>query len=171
MIFIDNRQTKVNTDINLENKLIEVVEMTLKEESVNIPCEVSIIFVDNSYIKSLNCEYRNIDKETDVLSFPMLEYEEGKVFKDIYIYHEFNCEELDDDALVLGDVCISLEKAKEQSIDYGHSFLREVCYLSVHSILHLLGYDHMNDYDKAKMRQREEEILLKLDIQRLVTLE
>lgn len=167
MIFIDNRQTKINIDTNLENKLIEVVESTLIEESVEIPCEVSIIFVDNSYIKSLNCEYRNIDKETDVLSFPMLEYEEGKVFKDIYKYHKFNCEDLDNDALVLGDVCISLEKAKEQCIEYEHSFLREVCYLAVHSILHLLGYDHMNDYDKTKMRQREEEILLKLNIPRI----
>ena len=89
-----------------------------------------------------------------------------KVFKDIYKNKKFDKIYLDGDELVLGDMVLSLERAKEQSIEYNHSFEREVCYLVVHSILHLLGYDHMCDKDKVKMRKREEEILEKLNITR-----
>ena len=88
------------------------------------------------------------------------------VFKNVYKNKKFNEIYLDGDELVLGDMVLSLERAREQSIEYNHSFEREVCYLVVHSILHLLGYDHMNDEDKAKMRTREEEILGKLNIKR-----
>ena len=117
-------------------------------------------------IREINNETRGIDKVTDVLSFPMLDYPENMVFKNVYKNKKFNEIYLDGEELVLGDMVLSLERAKEQSIEYNHSFEREVCYLVVHSILHLLGYDHMNDEDKAKMRTREEEILGKLNIKR-----
>ena len=124
------------------------------------------MFVDNNEIREINNETRGIDKLTDVLSFPMLDYPENMVFKNVYKNKKFNEIYLDGEELVLGDMVLSLERAKEQSIEYNHSFEREVCYLVVHSILHLLGYDHMNDEDKAKMRTREEEILGKLNIKR-----
>ena len=96
----------------------------------------------------------------------MLEYPKDKVFKEVYKNTKFNEIYLDGDELVLGDMVLSLERAKEQSIEYNHSFNREVCYLVVHSILHLLGYDHMEDEEKKRMRKREEEILESLNITR-----
>ncbi|MPM83389.1 Endoribonuclease YbeY [bioreactor metagenome] len=125
-----------------------------------------MIFVDNEEIREINKDMRNIDKVTDVLSFPMLEYENHKVFKDLYIGYKFEITDLNEGNLVLGDMALSLERALEQSEEYGHSYLREVCYLVVHSILHLLGYDHMEEQDKIVMRKREEEILNRFNINR-----
>ena len=96
----------------------------------------------------------------------MLDYPKGKVFKDVYKNTKFNEIYLDGEELVLGDMVLSLERTKEQSIEYNHSFNREVCYLVVHSILHLLGYDHMESEEKKIMRKREEEILGDLNITR-----
>jgi probable rRNA maturation factor len=159
MIFIDNRQTKIEITDELKNTINEVIEHALSEEMVCIPCEVSIIFVDNDEIKDINKENRGIDRATDVLSFPMLDYEEGKVFKETYSEYKFKESDMDSDNLVLGDIALSLERAMEQSREFGHSFKREVCYLTVHSVLHLLGYDHMQEEDKKRMRLREEDIL------------
>ncbi len=157
MILIDNRQSKIEVTEELEDKMKEIIEYSLKEECVNVPYEISIIFVDNKEIKEINNDMRGIDNATDVLSFPMLEFEKDKYFKDIYVNYEFMPYELNEGRLVLGDMALSLERAKEQSIEYGHSFIREVMYLVVHSILHLLGYDHMEDDDKKineKKRRR-----------------
>ncbi len=159
MIYIDDRQNKIATSLELFKTLEEVVQRTLKEESVLVPYEVSILIVDYEAIREINLENRGIDKETDVLSFPMLDYPKGKVFKDVYKNHSFAAEDLNGDELVLGDIVLSLEKAKEQCDDYNHSFLRESCYLTVHSVLHLLGYDHMEEEEKTIMREREESIL------------
>lgn len=166
MIFIDNRQNKIEVTEELQSTIISVVEHALKEERVNIDCEVSVIFIDNKEIREINKESRNIDKVTDVLSFPMLDYPKGKVFKEVYLGHEFNEIDLDEGNLVLGDIALSLEKAKEQSMEFGHSFLREASYLTVHSVLHLLGYDHMEEEEKEVMRKREEEILEKFNLTR-----
>jgi probable rRNA maturation factor len=164
MIFIDNRQSKVEAPDKLESTVREIIAHALKEECVSIDYEVSVIFVDNDEIKQINREYRNIDKPTDVLSFPMLNYPESLVFRDVYVNYNFKISDLDEGKLILGDIAISLEKALEQSKEYNHSFFREVCYLSIHSVLHLLGYDHIEDIDKGKMRIREEEILNKFNI-------
>ena len=166
MIYVDNRQEKIKVNSNLEEELKKVIEFTLNEEEVKIPCEISLLFVDNDEIKEINNETRNINRETDVLSFPMLEYENKKVFKEMYKDHEFSQSDFDGDELVLGDIVLSLEKALEQSKEFNHSFERESAYLVVHSILHLLGYDHMEDEDKIIMRNREEDILKKLNITR-----
>ena len=131
-----------------------------------IPYQISLLFVDDEEIREINLETRNIDRATDVLSFPMLDYEKGKVYKDIYTNFEFDETFKDGEELVLGDMVLSLERALEQSEEYGHSYEREVCYLVVHSILHLLGYDHMEEEEKKIMRKREEEILNKLNIKR-----
>lgn len=166
MIYVDNRQEKINADEKLVNLLKNVIEFTLKEEEVDVDCEVSLLFVDNDEIREINNETRGIDRATDVLSFPMLDYDDKKVFKQMYKNYEFSQSDFDGDELVLGDVVLSLERALEQSEEFNHSFEREASYLVVHSILHLLGYDHMEDEDKVVMRKREEEILNKLNITR-----
>lgn len=166
MIFIDNRQNKIEISDEIEKNIVNIIEYALQEEKVNIPCEVSVIFVDNEKIKEINKENRNIDKVTDVLSFPMLDYEKGKVFKDTYEDFNFSYVDLDEGSLVLGDIVLSLEKAKEQSLEFNHSFIREVVYLTIHSVLHLLGYDHMEEDEKSIMRKREEQILEKFHLTR-----
>ncbi|AGF54707.1 putative rRNA maturation factor [Clostridium saccharoperbutylacetonicum] len=166
MIYVDNRQDILDVKEEFVGKLKNVIEFALKEEQVNIQCEVSLVFVDNSEIKEINKDTRGIDKETDVLSFPMLEYENKKVFKEMYLNYKFLPSDFDGEELVLGDIVLSLEKAMEQSKEYNHSYEREAAYLVVHSVLHLLGYDHMEDEDKKIMRNREEEILNKLNITR-----
>lgn len=166
MIYVDNRQNKLEITDNFVNKLSEVIEFALKEEEVHIKCEISLLFVDNEEIKEINNDTRGINRETDVLSFPMLEYEDKKVFKEIYKNCEFSPADFDGEELVLGDIVLSLEKALEQSEEFNHSYEREASYLVVHSVLHLLGYDHMEEEEKSVMRSREEEILNKLNITR-----
>lgn len=166
MLYTDNRQNKIEVNEELINIINEVCEKALKAEEVNVPYQISLLFVDNEEIRDINRETRGIDKATDVLSFPMLDYPKGKVFKDVYKNTKFNEIYLDGEELVLGDMVLSLERTKEQSIEYNHSFNREVCYLVVHSILHLLGYDHMESEEKKIMRKREEEILGDLNITR-----
>ena len=121
-------------------------------------CEVSVIFASLDEIHEINREYREVDSPTDVLSFPQYERE------DIDFYRE-NPDEVPD-ILELGDVVICKEKAEMQSVEFGHSFEREIIYLFTHSILHLLGYDHMEEDEKACMRKREEEIMDYLNIKR-----
>lgn len=115
--------------------------------------EISVSVVDKNDIKNLNREYRSIDKETDVLSFP--QYESLNEIK-----------EIEYEIVPLGDVVICLDKAKEQAKEFGHSLERELIYLFVHSLLHLLGYDHLEDEDKVEMRNYEERIMQMLNILR-----
>lgn len=168
MIYVDNNQQKYEVTEEFERNLMNIIDFALKEEEVNIPYEVSLLFVDNDEIKEINNKYRGIDKATDVLSFPQINYPKDKVFKDVYTNHKFSIKDLDGDLLLLGDIVISLEKAEEQRNEYGHSFFRECSYLVVHSVLHLLGYDHMEVDEKAKMREREEAILSELNIMRSI---
>ena len=150
MLYTDNRQNSIEVTDDLINIINEVCDVALKDEEVTIPYQISLLFVDNNEIREINNETRGIDKVTDVLSFPMLDYPENMVFKNVYKNKKFNEIYLDGEELVLGDMVLSLERAKEQSIEYNHSFEREVCYLVVHSILHLLGYDHMNELGKKR---------------------
>ncbi len=166
MIYLDNRQEEIKVSEELIKDMEKVIYFALKEEEVENECEVSLVLVNNDEIREINNDTRNIDKATDVLSFPMLDYPKGKVFKDVYKEKKFDEVYLDGEELVLGDIVLSLEKALEQSKEYNHSYEREVFYLIVHSILHLLGYDHMIEEEKVIMRKREEEILNKLDIRR-----
>jgi probable rRNA maturation factor len=166
MIFIDNRQDKIEVTEELENVIRNVIEYTLKEEKLIIDTEVSVILIDNEEIREINLKQRGIDKITDVLSFPMLHYPNNKVFKEVYVNYKFDQSDLYDERLVMGDIALSLEKSKEQSEEFGHSFIRECAYLTVHSVLHLLGYDHMEEDAKIIMRKREEEILKDFKISR-----
>ncbi|MFT8313374.1 MAG: rRNA maturation RNase YbeY [Clostridium sp.] len=167
MIFIDNRQDKIDFSLENEKTIRDIIDYALKEEGVNMPYEISVILIDNREIEEINDEMRGIHSITDVLSFPMLEYPEGKVYKQVYGENRFEDIFLDEGMLVLGDIALSLEKAKAQSIEFDHSFIRECAYLTIHSVLHLMGYDHIREEDKTVMRKREEEILNKFNINRI----
>lgn len=142
--------------------LKKCIEAALEAEQVNAPCEINVLVADNPTIKAINKAYRNIDRETDVLSFPMFQFEPGKLPKDLSEY-------LDPETglLPLGDMAISYEKAKAQAEEFGHSVKRELGYLTIHSILHLLGYDHVDEGPmKKQMRAREEAICAAIDLER-----
>jgi len=144
----------------LEEQLVTVITAALTDERVDVPCEVNILVTDDAAIHQINLDMRNVDRPTDVLSFPMFELTPG----------EKPGEEDADPAtglVPLGDMVLSLERAQAQAEEFGHSVEREICYLAVHSVLHLLGYDHMDEGEmKAQMRGREEAILGTLGITR-----
>ena len=142
--------------INIINKVIEQCFKEEKLEKTNL--YISVILTNPENIKKINKEYRNIDKETDVLSFPMFEKEEIEEIK-------ASKENIVED--VLGDIVISIEQVKKQAQEYGHSFEREFAYMLVHGFYHLMGYDHIKEEDKQKMRPKEEKILNDLDITRI----
>lgn len=145
-VYIDNRQDKLEIDDELIELIEKTMSETLKIEDKSLDCEISLSFVDNNEIKNLNREYRNVDSSTDVLSFPM---------EDDFALNHIS---------ILGDIVISLEKALSQSKEYGHSFNREMAYLTAHSMLHLLGYDHIEEDDKSIMRNKEKQIMKSLGI-------
>lgn len=139
-----------------EEELIrKVIECVLKEEKIKKNLDVYVTLTNNETIRKINAEHRNIDKATDVLSFPMFNREEIPLLK-----KEDNSED------ILGDIIVSIERVREQAEEYGHSFERELAYLVTHGMLHLLGYDHMIEEEKIVMRKREEEILGVLNITR-----
>ena len=128
------------------------VTATLEAERISVPCEINILVTDDSGIQTINRESRNIDKPTDVLSFPMFEFTPGNPPTDWA-----DCQDPESGLVPLGDMCISLERAMAQAEEFGHSVRREVGYLTIHSMLHLLGYDHLDEGPmKAQMRGREE---------------
>ena len=136
------------------NILTKVMNKCFEQENLNDKnLYVNIVLTNPENIRKINKEHRNIDKETDVLSFPMFEKEELEKRKG-----------LNQD--VLGDIVISIEKVKEQSQEYGHSFERELAYMAVHGFYHLMGYDHMTEEEKSEMRKKEEHVLEKLEITR-----
>ena len=130
------------------------IQSTLTAEGISVPCEINVLVTDDAGIRIINRESRNLDKATDVLSFPMFQLEAGAPPADWADYQD------PDTGLVpLGDMCISLERAVAQAQEFGHSTRREVGYLTIHSMLHLLGYDHLDEGpQKAQMRGREEAI-------------
>ena len=131
----------------------------LEAEGVDTPCEIDVLLTDDAGIHAINREQRGIDRATDVLSFPMNELLPGEFDPDA-------CEwDYENDRALLGDMVISMERCAEQAGTYGHSFAHEVSYLTVHSVLHLLGYDHVDEgEDKRRMRAREKEIMRLLDV-------
>jgi probable rRNA maturation factor len=152
MVDIDNRQVIVTIGSELYDIIKGVVREALALENFATDTDVSISLVDNDEIRDLNRTYRGVDSPTDVLSFPMLEGEDNIKILDM--------------PLMLGDIVISLERAREQCKDYGHSFEREAGYLTAHGMLHLMGYDHQTEEDKKIMRQKEECVLEKLKLRR-----
>ena len=148
MIYFENNQEKAVITYKLKRLIRMSVEATLAYEEIERDLEVSVTFTDDEGIRKLNRSYRKIDRATDVLSFPLFDFEG------------------EDDALadetcnMLGDIVLSLERAAAQAEEFGHSFEREVSFLTVHSMLHLLGYDHeTSEEDELDMRQRQTEIM------------
>ncbi len=141
-----------------EKVIKKVVKQCFEEEKLeNSKIYLSIILTTPEHIHEINKQYRNVDRETDVLSFPM--YEKEEIDKKIE-NQDFEHED------VLGDIIISIERVKEQAKEYGHSFEREFAYMIVHGFYHLMGYDHIKEEDKIIMRPKEENVLNKLGIKR-----
>ena len=144
----------LENNLKYEKQIEYVVEECFKEEGLdNKNLYVNIVLTNPENIRHINKEQRNIDKETDVLSFPMFEKNEVLTLKNTKTD-------------ILGDIVISIEKVQQQAIEYGHSFERELSYMVVHGFYHLLGYDHIKNKDKLEMREKEENILKKLNINR-----
>lgn len=137
-----------------EKHIKYIINECLKEEGLeNKSLYINVVLTTPEQIRQINKEQRGIDKETDVLSFPMFEKEEIYIIPD----NQFD---------ILGDMVISIDRVVEQAKEYGHSFERELSYMVVHSFYHLIGYDHMVEEDKIKMREKEENLLNKLNIKR-----
>jgi len=149
-----------------ENEYVEKVILAAMDY-VDCPyeAEVNVLFTDNVGIHEMNREYREIDRPTDVLSFPMVEYSEPGNFDNLEDEQE-DCFHPETGELLLGDIVLSYDKIKEQAAEYGHSELRELCFLVAHSMLHLFGYDHMEEDEREQMEQMQREILSGLQILR-----
>lgn len=155
-IYFSNEQDKIKITFKMRRLIKKAVSEALVQESFAYPAEVSVSFIDNDAIHKLNLEYREKDKPTDVLSFPMWEKEELS-----------DGSALDGHAVTLGDIIVSAEKAQSQAEEYGHSLDREICFLCVHSVLHLLGYDHeTSEEDEIYMKNKQEEVLVKIGLPR-----
>ena len=142
-------------DVTYKQKMLlrEAVKATLDYEGFQNDVQISVTFVDDEGIRAINNSYRNIDKATDVLSFPLTDFEGGEE------------PPTDEPEIALGDIVISLERARAQAAEFGHSFDREIAFLTVHSMLHLLGYDHVDsEEDDREMRARQSEILEKMGL-------
>lgn len=140
-----------------EQIIRKVVQACFKEENLEeTKLYINVILTTPKNIKEINSKFRNIEKETDVLSFPMFEKEEIELLK----------KTKNEIPEVLGDIVVSIERVKEQAIEYNHSFERELSYMIVHGFYHLIGYDHIEELDKLAMREKEENILNKLKITR-----
>ncbi len=152
--FLSNEQDKLDPPEDIEHLIEICTAAALEEEGIDDTAEVSVTLVDNEGIRELNREHRDIDRETDVLSFPLGDDDGYEV-------------DPDNDAIMLGDIVISLEKAAAQAQEYGHSYRREVAFLITHSLFHLLGYDHVNSEEEEKeMFGKQEKVLDKLGITR-----
>ncbi|MGM9632281.1 MAG: rRNA maturation RNase YbeY [Eubacteriales bacterium] len=153
-IYFENNQTKYAIHYNLKMLIRRTILETLDYEGMENDVEVSVTFVDDEGIRELNNKFRHLDKPTDVLSFPLLDYE-GESEEPFF----------DELAANLGDIVISLERAMAQANEYGHSFEREVAFLTAHSMLHLLGYDHeLSEKDDADMRKRQADVMERLGL-------
>ena len=152
IVTLENNQEKVSIPEALEADLTKAMNVVAELEALSPQTEVDITLVDDAAIHELNRTYRGIDRPTDVLSFALDEGEEEPEVDDDEIEH------------LLGDVIISAPTAVRQGEEYGHGLEREMTYLAVHGMLHLLGYDHMEEKDKLIMRKREQEVLRRLDL-------
>ena len=162
LIYIRSAKRGMGSTPALRTLMKSCIRETLKQENVPFLCEIAVRLTDDEDIREINLENRGIDSATDVLSFPMLDWYdgEGDLPGDADLDPETG-------AVFLGDMVISVERAKQQAEEYGHSFERECGYLTVHSILHLLGYDHVDDEErKALMREHEERVMTALSLTR-----
>ena len=165
MSFYLEEECEVTFDFDYKKLAERVISFCLEHEQFPYDAEVNLTLTDNEGIHSINLEYRQIDRPTDVLSFPMLSYELPGDFSFLEEEHEEDFNPDTGEAL-LGDIIISVEKVKEQAENYGHSMEREYAFLITHSMLHLFGYDHMEPEEAQIMEAKQRELLEKLEIRR-----
>lgn len=165
MHFYVENETEVSFPFDVEKVVESVVTEVLESENCLYEAQVNVLLTDNEGIRSFNKEYRNIDKETDVLSFPNLDFEEPGFYE---VDEEDEADYFDPETgeLVLGDIIISVDKVCEQAESFGHSQKREFAFLVAHSMLHLSGYDHMEPEEAKIMEAKQEAVLQKLNITR-----
>jgi probable rRNA maturation factor len=162
-----NIEKEYELELGLDYETIarQVIDQVLDEEGCPYETEVNLLLTSDEEIHRINLEYRNIDRPTDVLSFPQVEYDSPADFSWAEA-HEMDCFDPDSGELTLGDIIISLDKVKEQAKQYGHGVKREYAFLIAHSMLHLLGYDHMTEEDAIQMESRQSAVLDHLGITR-----
>ncbi len=165
MTFYVENETSVTFPFSAEEIVELVAEKVLDTEKCPYEVQINVLLTDNEGIHTFNKEYRGIDRETDVLSFPNLDFEREGEFQ---IAEEDEADYFDPDTgeLILGDIILSVDKVKEQAESYGHSLKREFAFLVAHSMLHLCGYDHMEEAEAAVMEQKQEAVLSALNITR-----
>ncbi len=158
-IFFDNELDKPIPD-TYEEIVQDIIEAALDYLDCPYECEINVIFTDNQGIQLINKEHRNIDSPTDVLSFPMADYDVPGEFTHLEAYplDYFN---QDTGELMLGDIVLNVDRISSQAEEYGHTKRREIAFLTAHSMLHLAGYDHMEDDERLVMEKMQEEILTK----------
>ena len=159
------KEVILNFDFPEEEYVEKVILAVMDYVDCPYEAEVNVLFTDNEGIHEMNREYREIDRPTDVLSFPMVEYEEPGNFDTLEETGE-DCFHPETGELLLGDIVLSYDKIQEQAKEYGHSELRELCFLIAHSMLHLFGYDHMEEEEREQMERMQREILSGLNILR-----
>jgi len=164
MSLLIETEVEVTFDFDYEELAEKVIEFTLDHEEFPYECEINLTLTDNDGIHEINREYRQIDRPTDVLSFPMLSYEMAGDFSKLE--EDDNNFNPDTGEIMLGDIIISIDKVLEQAESYGHSTKREFAFLIVHSMLHLFGYDHMEPQEAAVMEDKQRVILEKMQILR-----
>lgn len=165
MTFYVENETDVEFDFSIEDMVGAVMEAVLDSENCPYESEINVLLTDNEGIHAFNMQHRNIDRPTDVLSFPNLNYETPADFETA-AEDEADCFNPETGELVLGDIIISVDKVKEQAENYGHSEKREFAFLVAHSMLHLCGYDHMEEAEAKVMEEKQEAVLTKLGIVR-----
>ena len=165
MTFYVENETQVTFPFNVEETVRTVCEAVLDEEKCPYEVQVNVVLTDNEGIREMNRECRKIDRETDVLSFPNVDFEREGVFE---IDEDREADYFDPDSgeLILGDIMISVDKVKEQAENYGHSLRREFAFLVAHSMLHLCGYDHMEEEAAKVMEAKQRDVLEGLGITR-----
>lgn len=156
-------EAKEEIKVAYEEIIQKVVNQALDYEECPYEVELNVILVDNDEIQKINNEFRNMDKATDVLSFPMVDYEVPGEF-DWLEESGDDCFNPESGELLLGDIIISVDKLLEQAKEYGHSVERELGFLVAHSMLHLFGYDHMEDDERKVMEEKQEEILQQINL-------
>ena len=165
MTFCVDNEMNAEFPFDIDETIKSVCEAVLKEEKCPYEVQINVVLTDNEGIRELNRAFRNIDRETDVLSFPGLEFETPGEFI-VGEEQEADCFDPDTKELILGDIMISVDKVYSQAEEYGHSTKREFAFLIAHSMLHLCGYDHMEEQDAELMEQKQKMILDELGIQR-----
>lgn len=160
-IFIENEQSIMALNEQYVNLLERTVITCLKDENMDSGCEINILLTDDASIRQINRQFRDIDHSTDVLSFPMINQNNGRIQSEEGDY------DMDEGLLLLGDIVISMETAQKQAQQYGHAIERELAFLTSHGVFHLLGYDHMEKDEETVMLAKQGAVLNKLGLKRV----